>query len=111
MSILNETRALEPNILYIIVTVAMLITGVVFRLFANKRSLKNWQFALLMFLSIACFGLAPLVAGNYRDPDTYVPTGKRQIEAVFPKGKPTAYILDKYDVIEQRGRIWVLEEK
>lgn len=66
-------------------------------------------FGLLVGITLVAAGLTSLML--HANPDYQYPTGKVQIEAVFPKGKPTAFILDKYDVIEQRGRIWVLEEK
>lgn len=111
MSILNETYEMVPNVMYIVIAAALLILGLVLRFISNIRTLKNWQFALIIFLSLACFVAAPLLAGNYRDPDTYVPVGKKQIEAVLLTKEPNSYILSKYNVIEQRGRIWVLEEK
>ena len=82
--------------------------------FFFARSIKTENLAIFIvtfFLSI-CLVVGGFTVGIMSGhPDSQIPTGKVRIEAVFPKGKPTAFILDKYDVIEQRGRIWVLEEK
>ena len=48
---------------------------------------------------------------DYHDSDTYVPTGKVQSEATFAEGDIPAYYLKKYDVIDQRGNVYILEEK
>jgi hypothetical protein len=40
-----------------------------------------------------------------------VPSGKVQHEVIFDEGASFMDVIDKYDIIEQRGDIFVLEEK
>lgn len=40
-----------------------------------------------------------------------VPSGKVQYEVIFDEGASFMDVIDKYDVIEQRGDIFVLEDK
>lgn len=58
-------------------------------------------------IGIVCgvFGLIAAIAA----PE--VPTGKFQIEATFTKDFPFVSVMEQYNVIEQRGDIFLLEPK
>lgn len=111
MAILNRIYEMSTvNWQMVVVGILLVIVGIASFYFAQKTE------RILPFVILFTFTVVTVIGGLIlgvmsTQPECQIPTGKVQIEAVFPKGKPNAYILSKYEVIEQRGRIWVLEEK
>lgn len=111
MSILNRINTMSTvNWWMLACGILAVVCGIFFGRITVKTE-KIAPFIISMFLAICLVSGGITVGVMSGQPECQIPTGKVQIEAVFPKGKPGANILDKYNVIEQRGRIWVLEEK
>ena len=113
MSILNETYAMSTvNWWMVVLGSVLFVCGIVMCEISSKSKAKSSLLFAITFVASVILVTSGLFVGiSCRDPEFQYPVGKKQIEAVFPMGKPSAFILDKYDVIEQRGRIWVMEEK
>lgn len=109
MQILNQIPIMESILseranLALCITVVVLF--VIFLLFAsNDTKASNCLEILCTFLFFLC--LAGLLAGNCKKKTT----GRCQYECLIDDETPYADICDKYDVVDRRGEIWVLEDK
>ena len=111
MAIHNKIEIIRPNLAMFAGGFFAVIIGVflIVALFCSDVKLVG---AIVGFI----FGLALLAAGitcmtKYDDPPFARPTGKKQLEVTFIDDEIPVNLLDKYEVIEQRGEIFVLEEK
>lgn len=109
MQILNQIPIMEP-ILSKRADLALCITVVVLFVMAlwfasNNTKASNCLGILCTFLFCLC--MACLLVGNCKQK----PTGRYQYECLIDDETSCAEIYDKYDVVDRRGEIWVLEDK
>ena len=107
MTVLNTIEIMEPHpigIYLILLAFVCLITCLVI-CFVRI----DWTHVII---TLICFGIGFGVVGLGAliiAPE--VPTGKFQIEATFTDDFPFTSVMKEYDVIEQRGDIFLLEPK
>lgn len=109
MQILNQIPIMEAILsaranLALCITVVVLF--VIFLLFAsNDTKVSNCLTILCAFLFF-CVWMG-LIVGNCKKK----PTGRYKYECLIDDKTPYAEICDKYDVVDRRGEIWILEDK
>ena len=109
MQILNQIPIMEP-ILSAKAGFVLCITVVVLFVMAlwfasNNTKASNCLGILCAFLFCLC--MAGLLVGSCKKK----PTGRYQYECLIDDETPYAEIYNKYDVVDQRGSILVLEDK
>lgn len=110
MAVLKTTEILGPDYWLLAISIATFIISII-ALVTLVRTKDISIMILSGMIIVVSFMTSFISAGEFRQPDTYVPTGKAQIEATFAKGEIPAYYLKKYDVIDKHGNIYILEEK
>lgn len=102
VDILNQTMIMETPNWYVLFTLMLLSVG--FILFAVSLCFDK----LICFISgIICFiSLFVLIAIDYEEP-----IGRYRYEVTITEEASMIDIHERYDVIEKRGQIWVLEDK
>lgn len=111
MAILNEWAIMGPNYPMLVLGVILVCTGVSmsFALMSSAEKFGRTLFGLAVVL-LFVFGGSYCVR-NWDNQEFQIPTGKKYIEATFAKGAPTAAVLQKYDVIDTDGKVYLLREK
>lgn len=102
MEILNKTDIYESNILssvFIIGIVICFIIGCINQY--NRRGL-----IALMICVICLFGLT--ISESFIEK---MPTGRYKYEVIIMDDYPAVELHEKYNIIEQRGRVWIIEDK
>lgn len=118
MAVLNEYYNYGPNYAMLIMGVIGMLASMGLYLWASIRCIyaDNWDARfrniIVGLLAIVCASIWAFMAANYSNPEYRVPKGKKQIEATFALGHPSAYILKSYDVVGMKGdNVYILEEK
>lgn len=109
MQILNQTPIMEPTLsaragLALCITVAVLF---VMALWFASNNTKATSCLAILCTFLFCLCLAGFLVGSCRKK----PTGRYQYECLIDDGTPCAEIYDKYDIVDRRGEIWILEDK
>ena len=94
---------LLAGILLIVLIVALFVMAMWFATCSTKAG--NILGATCTFLFCLC--MAALLIGTCKKK----PTGRNQYECLIDDEMPYTEIYDKYDVVDRRGEIWILEDK
>lgn len=112
MNILNKTEVLKdvtPTWWYVVLIVSVvivaLITMVIIETKNDSNSLPLAIILTIIFGLIWAWGVKPIVTKED------VPTGRYRYECTIDDDASFVDITEKYVVVEQRGEIWVLEDK
>lgn len=110
MNILNKTEILKdmtPTWWYIVFI--LLVVSIMFMTAIATKSDSNFLLLAvalaIIFGLIWAWGVKPIVSKEN------VPTGRYRYECTIDDDVSFTDILEEYDVVEQRGEIWVLEDK
>ena len=107
MTILNQYTVSQTSVLANVILVLLLFSSVMFVVIGVSMTLERngfWKFALMLICALFCIGaIVPIV--------TRCTVEHTRIEATIRQDVSFAEIVQKYDVIEQKGLIWVLQEK
>lgn len=113
MQILNEIILTEPpQWVEIIITIgaAMLIAGLIVAF--GVSSVLDSIGACIIGLVIVFIGAILAVVGTISEEKVEpIPTGIAQYEVLIDESVNFQEVYDKYEVIERRGDIWVLQDK
>ena len=105
MEILNKTEIFEQNNIVAIIGLSI----VVFILLAVVN-IDKFEIAIMFaILSILCSVALEIL--NQFDLYKNMPTGKYRYEIILKEDYPALEFYEKYKVIEQRGRVWIIEDK
>ena len=107
MEILNQTPIMEIAKEYLGLAVVFGLTFVVsfiFMLTTRFATLRNNIATIVCILSM----LISMVALGF---SPRVDTGRKRYEVTLNDTVSANEIFEKYDIIEQRGKIWVIEDK
>lgn len=91
----------------IIGAIFMIVTMIIAHKFTYK-TIKTM--AVVSFLTIIV-GLLVVIITSITSLQKRVPTGRCQYEATIDDTVSFTELNDQYEVIEQRGKIWILEDK
>lgn len=105
MTILNQEMVMmTPSwatslfIIFIISTVTLFFIGIDIP--------DNFILVILFAISFILLLISIFIVGTYE-----VPTGRTRYEVILDENYPAEKLYSNYEVIEQRGEIWVLEDK
>ena len=108
INVLNKTQIMEtPSWVYTLFFAGLIsvVIGIVFLISVKKNNFKSFIIGLVLFI----IGLVLINAPTeYAD---IMPTGKYQYEVTIDENVSFVDLNNKYNVIEQRGDIYVLEDK
>ena len=107
MTTLNTIEIMDVNPWVYYLLIADIVMGVLSIILTIIFDFNTKTACILLVLCAICFIAAILGIHNL----TEVPTGRFQIEATFTDDFPFTSVMKEYDVIEQRGDIFLLEPK
>lgn len=105
MEILNKTEIMDVPEIYLIFAVITVLSfiGIMIMCACNLQ-----EIALVM----ACICLVGLFGSLLTTLFCEgIPTGRYKYEVILDKSYSATELYENYDVIEQRGRIWIIEDK
>ena len=108
MTILNQTEVMIPIIpeKFIVLALISLALSTICALMAlTSAECPDFCIIAAVIFFIACITITFIGAIFEK------PSGRYRYECLIDDTVPYTEIYDKYDVIEQRGSIWVLEDK
>ena len=111
--ILNKTEIMSTPSMWKTLVIIAIITSLLSLVFIAICEEYEWDIARLggitmLILSTICFLICFVVSICTIDT---IHTGRYRYEVTVDDDVTFDEIVDKYDVIEQRGEIWVLEDK
>ena len=112
MAIHNTIEILGPNYLMLVLGILIACSGVSMLTIIIYDTPKKWTtmvYMIVLSIALIVFGSTGILWHN--KPEHQIPTGETYIEATFANGEIPAAYLKKYNVIEQRDNLYVLEEK
>ena len=76
----------------------------------------NFTYKTTVTMAVASFltiivGLMVVIITSITSSQKLIPTGRCQYEATIDDTVSFTKLNDKYEVVEQRGKIWILEDK
>lgn len=107
IAILNQVEIMEPQVWVCVaglLSVILLVVTLVIML-STRNEVVSTVFAIMALLSLVS---SVLFCGIL---DLEEPTGRYRYEVLIEDESVFKDIYDTYDIIEQRGDIWVLEDK
>ena len=110
MEILNSQPIMETSIWLIIaiITLFLFVMGCLAALFLSPN-MKNANITCAMAIGGALLGFIGMLLGMFGVTD--VPSDKNRIEVIISEKVDLEDFYEKYDIIDKRGEIWVLNEK
>ena len=110
MEILNKTEIMErtgftPNIS--LISFGVIIAILIILLIAGTIDFYDLSFVL----QILFFALLIMMDIEYLIESEFVSSGRYQYEVIISKDYPAMDLYENYKVVEQRGKIWVIEDK
>lgn len=102
MEILNKTEITEPSTLFFILAACTIVF-----LFACLGNLDKDAGLVFLLLCIICF-IGVMIITVFGEE---IPTGRYKYEVILDKSYSATELYENYDVVEQRGKIWVIEDK
>lgn len=110
MEILSQTDIYITPIWAVIVFITGIIfTGAGFGVFIIGAFDDNDE--MLFGLIIGALGIVLAITGAVVDSFFQIDSGRDQYEIIINESVDTEEFLQKYEIIEQRDRIWVIEDK
>lgn len=109
MQILNQIPIMEPILAAkqeLALCILIVVLFVMALWFASNNTKATSCLAILCTF-LFCLCLAGLLVGSCKQK----PTGRYQYECLIDDETPCAEIYDKYDIVDRRGKIWILEDK
>ena len=108
IEILNKTEIMIPNDNWVII--GFMLIGIALILGGVATKVEN---NILIYISLGGFGLCMFSAliATIVYKEVKIPSGIYQYEAVIDENVPIQEVYEHYKVIEQKGKIWILEDK
>ena len=111
--ILNQTEIMSTPSMWKTLVIIAIITSILSLIFIAICEEYEWDIARLggitiLILSTICFLIGFVVSMCTINT---IHTGRYRYEVTVDDDITFDEIMDKYDVVEQRGEIWVLEDK
>lgn len=109
MTILNQTPIIEMSESWELAIAILLIIGIFSFLCFLLTGMLSWDTGMIVTggSAIICLVVALILA--LAAPE--VETGRNEYEAIIDETVPIVEVYEKYEVVERRGDIWVLEDK
>ena len=111
ITILNQTEIVDITTRYAGWAFCLLFGGLIAAaIFCVLGEAMHGAFHIGTVIAIVCIfiGLAMIVDN---DPTKNEHTGRYQYEVLIDESVSFEAVLKKYDVVEQKGKIWILEDK
>lgn len=106
IEILNKTMITEPILhLFLLGIIGLIVGGGIFLIGWNEQSDYDWLNLICIIIGAIIF-IAGIVCVFQRKE-----TGKYRYEAVIDENVSLQDIYERYNVIEQDGKKWILEDK
>ena len=111
MEILSQTDIyITPTWAVIVFITGIIFIGVGFGAFING-AFDYSDNEMLFGLIIGVLGIVLAITGTVVDSFFQIDSGRDQYEIIINESVDTEEFLQKYEIIEQRDRIWVIEDK
>ena len=108
MTILNQTEVMVsiiPEKFFLLIVICSIIAFICAIMALTSVGCPDFCTIAVVIFFIACITITFIG-------DTFTkPSGRYRYECLIDDTVPYTEIYDKYDVVEQRGSIWVLEDK
>lgn len=109
VTILNQTEIIRTSLSYIIITI--LLTFIIMAAAALCYGFaETYDYGpAILFGVVAAFLLVLFIYVQFKDHT--INTGRYEYEAIISEDVSFTELYEKYEVVEQRGEIWVLKDK
>lgn len=108
ITILNQTEIMvQPDWCYRWGGIWLILFVISLYMLFNNRDFPVWLCGMSAIIAIISFAWIVVII-NWRETE---PTGRYKYEVTIDESVDFIDIYKNYDVIEQRGQIWVLEDK
>lgn len=107
MTILNKTEIFEPSTIWLGISVFMYVVSAVTIIISIADSNGHLAIIATPIAVISC--IAVVLISNSKI--LAVSTNRYQYECLIEHNTPFEDIADRYNIIEHRGDIWILEDK
>lgn len=113
MAILNEIPIMSEFNIWMLIggLIAIVIGAIILLPVLRFDDISGTRIFICLTLGIMLVGAGLTSIVLHKDPDFQLVTNKKYIEATFVNGEIPAAYLKKYNVIDQRDNLYVLEEK
>ena len=108
IEVLNKTEIMTISDAGSIWTLILIIGGVIFALLSAFLTSYNEAFIIGVIFGIVAFFSGFVVCITTSETK---PTGRYQYEVTIDKSVTFEDVLKNYDIIEQKGKLWILEDK
>ena len=106
IEILNKTMITEPIMhLFLLGIIGLIVGGAMFLIGWNEQSDYEWLNAIYIIIGAIIFVVG--LVGLVQEKDT----GRYEYEVTIDESVSMTDVHEKYKVIEQKGKIWILEDK
>lgn len=108
MTVLNQTEVMVsiiPEKFTLLILIGLLIAFICSIMVIASVKYQDFCAIVGIILLVAC-GITAFIGAIFEKP-----SGRYRYECLIDDTVPYTEIYDKYDVVEQRGSIWVLEDK
>ena len=113
MEILHTEPILTESFLYNLFGIIAIISvslGIMCLIISSMNLSLNWIKTALSFAFLFLVAIIATIVIKVEDKDT-TETGLYRYEVILEDDYPLEKIYDKYNIIEHKGKIWVLEDK
>lgn len=112
MTVLNQIEIFKSNDWLIAIVIAMLVSGILAAIISiNMESFAGLVTgSILAFLAVFGILVCAIVESVIGIPAFNIPSGKYQYEVIV-QPEAWAEVLEDYKIVDQRGEIYILEEK
>ena len=107
IEILNKTEIMTISDAGLIWSYILVFGGLICALLFAFLSNYHNAFIIGVIFSVVAFFSGIIVAAL----DESKPTGRYQYECTIDESVPFKDVLENYEVIEQKGKLWILEDK
>ena len=108
MTVLNQTEVMVsiiPEKFFLLIVICLIIAFICAIMASTSVGCPDFCTIAAVIFFIACITTF-FIGATFKKP-----SGRYRYECLIDDTVPYTEIYDKYDVIEQRGSIWVLEDK
>lgn len=104
ITVLNKIAVTGVPLWMMISALIMIIIGIIVFIISIIFDWPDWM-AIFLFIGILTLAVVcPIL-------NSVIKTGEYQYECIIDDSVPYNVVVDNYKIIEQRGDIWVLEDK
>lgn len=111
IEVLNQTEIMDNSLTLLITAIILGVLFFICVVGVTMSAIKSKFITFIIFsIFLLCSWIGFIVTANASN-KKIIPTGKYEYEVTIDKSVPMTEFYEKYEIIEQRGEIFVIKEK